>query len=126
MESVYERVGGEDAVRRLVDRFYDVMDEDPEAAVIRAMHPANLANARERLFAFLSGWLGGPPLYWERHGHPRLRMRHAPFPIGDAEALAWMRCMRVALAEVVVDAPLRQSIDEALAGVALHMRNQAT
>src|SRR2546423_1092878 len=92
-ESLYETVGGEQAVRRLVDRFYDLMDTLPEAAGIRALHPPALIGSREKLFLFLTGWMGGPPLYIERHGHPRLRARHLPFPIGEAERDQWLMCM---------------------------------
>lgn len=120
----YQAIGGEAALLRLVDRFYDHMDTLPQAATIRAMHPADLARARQRLFEFLSGWMGGPPLYWERHGHPRLRARHLPFAIDRAAATAWMQCMHRALAEEVADPELRARLESALAGVADHMRNQ--
>ena len=95
----YEILGGAEGVRALVDRFYDLMDELPEAADIRAMHPEDLAESREKLYLFLSGWTGGPPLYMQKHGHPRLRARHLPFPIGIAERDAWMLCMTRALEE---------------------------
>lgn len=120
----YEALGGEEAVRQLVERFYEHMDEDAEALTIRRMHPEDLARAQQRLFEFLSGWLGGPNLYWERHGHPRLRMRHLPFAIDAAARDAWMGCMRKALAETVADDTLRAQLDQALFNVANHMRNQ--
>lgn len=120
----YERLGGEDGVRRLVDRFYDVMDTLPEARPIRDMHPDDLGHARQRLFEFLSGWLGGPQLYWERHGHPRLRRRHMPFPIDRAAAAQWMRCMGIAMEEQIDDAGLRMQLTIAFGKVAQHMRNQ--
>jgi hemoglobin len=93
----YETLGGAEGLRALVDRFYDLMDELPEAAVIRALHEPDLADAREKLFLFLSGWTGGPSLYIEKYGHPRLRARHMPFPIGIAERDQWMLCMTRAL-----------------------------
>ena len=120
----YEALGGEEALRQLVERFYEHMDEDAEALTIRRMHPEDLARAQQRLFEFLSGWLGGPNLYWERHGHPRLRMRHLPFTIDAAARDAWMGCMRKALAETVADDTLRAQLDQALTNVANHMRNQ--
>ena len=120
----YEALGGEEALRHLVERFYEHMDEDAEALTIRRMHPEDLARAQQRLFEFLSGWLGGPNLYWERHGHPRLRMRHLPFAIDAAARDAWMGCMRKALAETVADDTLRAQLDQALFNVANHMRNQ--
>ncbi len=120
----YQALGGDAAVRRLVDRFYDLMDSLPEAATIRAMHATSLDVSRERLYWFLSGWLGGPPLFVEQRGHPRLRARHLPFAIGLAEAAAWMRCMAQALAEQVDDVALRDQLRDAMARLADHMRNQ--
>ncbi len=121
----YERIGGDAAVRRLVDRFYDHMDTLELAAVIRAMHPDDLTSSRQKLYEFMSGWLGGPALYWERHGHPRLRMRHFPFAIDGDAAEAWMQCMWRALHEVVEDDDLRQWLAQRLAQVAVHMVNRA-
>ncbi len=120
----YEAIGGEEAVRRLVDRFYDLMDTLPEAAGVRAMHPKDLRGSRLKLFWFLSGWLGGPQLFVERYGHPRLRMRHAPFAIGESERDQWMLCMRQALSETVDDERLRTFLHDALARLADHMRNR--
>ncbi|MCB9880980.1 MAG: group II truncated hemoglobin [Planctomycetes bacterium] len=124
MDSIYEALGGDEGVRRLVDVFYDTMDVEPVAAEIRAMHPAVLESSRDKLYWFLSGWTGGPQLYVERFGHPRLRMRHLPFAIGDAEAKAWMHCMRHALAVCVEDPGLREHLEGNFAGLAAHMRNQ--
>ncbi|MCA3060006.1 MAG: group II truncated hemoglobin, partial [Rhodocyclaceae bacterium] len=84
-QSPYLLLGGEAAVRRLVDAFYDQMDEDPDFFGIRKLHPASLAASRDKLYMFLTGWLGGPPLYTSEFGHPRLRARHLPFAIGEAE-----------------------------------------
>ncbi len=122
MTSPYDQLG-EDRVRALVDRFYDLMDTLPSAAGVRALHGRDLAPSRTKLFLFLSGWLGGPPLYVSRYGHPRLRARHLPFPIGEPERDAWMLCMDRALTEVV-DEPLRGQLSQALARTADHMRNQ--
>jgi hemoglobin len=93
----YEILGGAEGLRALVDRFYDLMDELPEAKGIREMHAPDLAEAREKLYLFLSGWTGGPSLYIEKYGHPRLRARHVPFPIGISERDQWMLCMTRAL-----------------------------
>jgi hemoglobin len=120
----YERMGGEAGVRRLVDRFYDRMETMPEAAEIRAMHPPDLSRSRLKLFEFLSGWSGGPPLYLEHYGHPRLRARHLPFPIGVQARDQWLFCMNLALEEVVTDTLLRQQLQQAFVGVADHLRNQ--
>ncbi|MEZ4367320.1 MAG: group II truncated hemoglobin [Kofleriaceae bacterium] len=122
--SPYDAIGGDATVRRLVDRFYDLMDTLPEAATVRAMHATSLASSRDKLHLFLTGWLGGPQVYVERYGHPRLRARHLPFAIGTAEAAAWMRCMAQALAEIVDDATVRDQLADALARLADHMRNQ--
>lgn len=123
MSSPYEVVGGAEGVRRLVDCFYDRMDTLPEVASIRAMHPDDLTESREKLTMFLSGWLGGPQLYIERYGHPRLRARHLPFPIDDDAAGQWMRCMSGALDSCVADPALRASLEQSFARVAQHMRN---
>ncbi|MCA9605343.1 MAG: group II truncated hemoglobin [Myxococcales bacterium] len=120
----YARIGGEAGVRALVDRFYDLMDSLPEASHVRAMHARSLKVSRDKLFWFLSGWLGGPQLYVERFGHPRLRRRHFPFAIDTAAAGEWMLCMRRALSETVGDEALRAFLDERLEQLALHMRNQ--
>jgi len=120
----YERLGGEPAVRKLVDRFYDLMDTLPDAKHIRALHPADLADSRDKLFKFLSGWLGGPQLYIEEYGHPRLRARHLPFPIGGAERDAWLLCMAQALAETDMEEPLRSQLLQSLRQTADHMRNR--
>ena len=82
----YERLGGEATVRRLVDRFYQLMDQLAEADDIRKLHADDLTEASGKLFMFLSGWLGGPQLYLEKYGHPRLRQRHMPFNIGEKNA----------------------------------------
>jgi hemoglobin len=121
----YEALGGADAVRGLVDRFYDLMDELPETYGLRQLHPADLTGSRQSLFEFLSGWFGGPPLYIEKKGHPRLRMRHMPFAIGPAERDQWMLCMRTALEEQVSDEALHQGVLNAFVQMADHMVNVA-
>jgi len=121
----YEGLGGADAVRRLVDRFYDLMDELPETHGLRQLHPTDLTGSRQSLFEFLSGWFGGPPLYIEKKGHPRLRMRHMPFAIGPAERDQWMLCMRTALDEQVGDEALHQGVLNAFVQMADHMVNVA-
>ena len=120
----YEQVGGEEGVHRLVDRFYDLMDKLPDAQPIRAMHAKSLRGSREKLFLFLSGWLGGPGLYQQKYGHPMLRRRHLPFPIGRAERDQWMICMTRALEETVEQAGLRRHLKQAFFQVADHMRNR--
>lgn len=118
----YEEIGGEGGTRDLAEAFYDVIEE--ESPTLRAMLPSNTTNTRKKFFMYLSGWLGGPSLYEDRWGHPRLRMRHMPFPIGDPEAVEWMRCMHIALDRVEVDEPLKSFLVEKLQPLARHMRNQ--
>lgn len=121
----YELIGGEPTVRRLVRRFYELMDTLPEAYGIRKLHPADLAGSEDKLYLFLSGWLGGPQLYVEKFGHPRLRGRHLPFPIGESERDQWMLCMREAMTECITDEALRARLDKALTDLADFMRNRA-
>ncbi len=121
----YQRLGGAEVLRALVDRFYDLMDELPEAYAVRRLHPPELAQSREKLFMFLSGWLGGPPLYVEHYGHPLLRARHLPFAIGDAERDQWLECMYQAMADVGIVEPLRSELAGAFFRIADHMRNQS-
>jgi hemoglobin len=120
----FERLGGEPAVRRLVDRFYDLMDTRADAAELRALHPPVLDGSRDKLTWYLTGWLGGPQHYVQRFGHPRLRARHLPFTIRSLERDQWMRCMRQALAECVTDDDLRAHLDTTMDKLAGHMRNQ--
>lgn len=122
--SLYELIGGGTALRTLVDRFYDVMDSAPEAAQIRALHPKSLELSREKLFMFLSGWSGGPSLYMEKYGHPRLRQRHMPFPIGKAERDQWLWCMDKALAESPFDPQLIEYLKGRFAEIANSMQNR--
>lgn len=120
----FEQLGGLDGVRALVDRFYDAMEARPEAAPIRAMHAADLSESRRKLWMFLVGRLGGPPIYVEERGHPRLRARHMPFSIGPAEASQWMFCMDIALNECVTDERLCAELHAFFQEVAAHMHNQ--
>jgi hemoglobin len=121
--TVYAALGGADGIHRLVDRFYELMDELPEAYAARRIHPESLAGANESLFEFLSGWFGGPNLYIEKKGHPRLRRRHLPYAIGPTERDEWMLCMRTALAEQVADQDLRERLSRLFADMADHMVN---
>ena len=123
-DTPYARLGGEAAVRALVDHFYDLMDLEPEYAQLRAVHGTDLAGARDKLFWFLSGWLGGPSLYIERFGHPRLRARHLPFAIGTVERDQWMACMNQAMVETGIDEDLRLRLVQAFFQTADWMVNQ--
>jgi hemoglobin len=121
-DTPYEALGGDVSVRSLVDAFYDVIEE--ESPVLRDMLPRNTSGSRQKLYEYMSGWLGGPPLYTSKRGHPRLRMRHMPFAIGRSEADEWMRCMRVAMDRTGVEGPLRDFLDSKLEPLALHMVNR--
>ncbi|MCA3028272.1 MAG: group II truncated hemoglobin [Rhodocyclaceae bacterium] len=123
-QTPYELLGGEAAVRRLVDAFYDQMDEDPDFFGIRKLHPASLAASRDKLYMFLTGWLGGPPLYTSEFGHPRLRARHLPFAIGEAERDQWMACMAKALEVVGIELSMRERLIASFANTADWMRNR--
>lgn len=120
----FDMMGGEQAVRALVDRFYDLMDLEPAYARLRALHPTQLDGSRDKLFWFLCGWLGGPQHYVDRFGHPMLRARHLPFPIGIAERDQWMSCMTQAMAEVGLDAGFAERLTRSFLGTADWMRNR--
>jgi hemoglobin len=121
---LFERLGGEVGLRALVDRFYDLMDLEPAYAETRALHPTTLEGSRDKLFWFLCGWTGGPDHYIERFGHPRLRARHMPFPIGIRERDQWMACMVQAMQEQGVESTLAARMGEALFSTADWMRNR--
>ncbi len=122
--TLYAAVGGEDGVRRLVERFYALMDTLPEAKAARAIHPPSLEGSAQKLFEYLSGWLGGPPLYVAKYGHPRLRARHLHAPIGQPEIAAWLLCFETALAEVVPDEAVREAMLPQVRQLAAHMANR--
>lgn len=120
----YERLGGDARVRELVERFYDLMELEPGYRELRQVHGNTLESAREKLYLFLSGWLGGPPLYTDRYGHPRLRARHLPFAIGDVERDQWMACMVQAMEEIEVPQDLSGPLRDAFQRTADWMRNK--
>jgi hemoglobin len=120
----FARIGGAMRVACIVDAFYRNMDKLPEATAIRALHPDDLRTSRDVLYKYLVGWLGGPPLYVAERGSPRLRQKHLPFAIGDAERDAWMLCMRLALEEYLDDAQLRGELLQAFVRTANSLRNR--
>lgn len=126
-DTPFERLGGAEAVRTLVEYFYDAMtDLEPELA---RLHPCDaegrIARAsRDRFALFFIGWLGGPQDYTVQHGHPRLRMRHAAVPVDDAMASAWMRSMRAALDRARIEGDVRAFLEEKLADLTLFLRNR--
>ena len=121
----FEWIGGEDKVKALVERFYDLMDLEPAYAQLRAVHGNTLDNARQRLFWFLCGWLGGPQHYTDRFGHPMLRARHLPFSIGVRERDQWLACMQHAMRELQIEPALAQRLADSFFGTADWMRNRA-
>lgn len=119
----FEWIGGESVVRSLVDRFYDLMDLEPGYAALRAVHGSSLDKARDHLFWFLCGWLGGPDYFVERFGHPRLRARHMPFKIGILERDQWLACMDQAMGDTDVPTALRERLKTSFFQTADWMRN---
>jgi len=119
----FEWMGGESAVLALTERFYDLMDLEPAYAALRSVHGPDLTDARQKLFWFLCGWLGGPSHYTERFGHPRLRMRHMPFSIGVRERDQWLACMEQAMQETQVDPLLLERLKASFFQTADWMRN---
>lgn len=119
----YDLMGGDTGIRRLVDRFYDLMDTSPEAANVRALHANSLKQSREKLYLYLTGWTGGPPVYVEKYGHPRLRARHLPFKIGVRERDEWLWCMDQAVNEHDMPDELRAALRQKLHELADFMRN---
>jgi hemoglobin len=123
-QSAFELLGGESRLRELVDRFYDLMDLEPEFAGIRALHPTTLEGSRDKLYWFLCGWTGGPDLYIERFGHPRLRARHLPYSIASSERDQWLRCMAWAMQDVGVPEELQERLMHSFHQTADWMRNR--
>ncbi|ARP95690.1 group II truncated hemoglobin [Bordetella genomosp. 13] len=124
-KTLYELLGGEPAVRAIVERFYDLMDLEPDFRELRAAHGPSLDDARQKLFLFLCGYFGGPNHYIERYGHPRLRARHLPFSIGEIERDQWVACMGRAMQDEGVPPELLDRLLHSFFGVADWMRNRA-
>jgi hemoglobin len=120
----FERIGGDEGLKKLVKLFYDNMDTLPEAKLIRDLHAKDLRSSREKLFMFLSGWMGGPDRYIAAFGHPRLRARHLPFPIGADDRDQWLMCMHKALDEIDVDTVFKEQLMTSFTQTADHMMNK--
>lgn len=121
-ETPYEQMGGDTTVRAISETFYDIIERD--SPVLRAMLPEDTSGSRRKLYQFLSGWTGGPPLYWEEHGHPRLRLRHAPFPIDEGAADEWARVMRDAIDSVEMPERAANFLKQQLSTAALTLINR--
>ena len=125
-QSIYEAIGGIDKVEELVDRFYDLMVLEVNFGELRAMHPLDLSNSREKLKFFLTGWMGGPDIYSPKYGHPMLRARHLPFKIGMKERNQWLACMYQALADCGIEGNIAKQLEESFFNTADWMRNKAS
>jgi hemoglobin len=122
--TLYEAIGGDETVRRLTHRFYELMDTLPEAKNCRAIHPPDLTGSEAKLYDYLTGYLGGPPVYVEKYGHPRLRSRHFMAAIGPRERDEWMLCFRRAMEETIENPALRDIIWPPIERLAFHMQNK--
>jgi len=122
--TTFEKIGGDAAVAQLTARFYDLMDTVPQFAELRALHPEDLKGSRDKLYMFLSGWFGGPDLFVEKFGHPRLRARHMPFEIGTRERDQWVACMVLAMEDVGIEEGIRAKLLENFFNTADFMRNK--
>ena len=120
-ESPFDALGGEAGIRSIVERFYDLIDSD--APTLRAMLPANDSVSRDKLYAYLVEWTGGPELYTPERGHPMMRRRHLPFQIGEEEVETWLACMGRSLDDNAVNGQIRTFLDERLTALAWRMQN---
>lgn len=121
--SLYELAGGDAPFRQLVDAFYRGVEQEP---LLRPMYPADLSASKEHLFLFITQYFGAPPRYNALRGHPRLRMRHAPFVIGEAERDAWVRHMLAAVDEAGFAEPVRSTMLEYFERAATFLINRQT
>ncbi len=124
MQTPYELLGGETGVKALANEFYRVMSQREDAAGIRKMHAPNLSAVSEKLFQFLSGWLGGPQLYLQKHGTICLSNPHAAYAIGSDERDQWLACMDQALDNLNASADLKAMLKEPMFNLADVMRNR--
>lgn len=122
--TLYEAIGGDATVRALAKRFYELMDTLPEARNCRAIHPPSLESSEAKFYDYLTGYLGGPPVYVEKYGHPRLRSRHFGAAIGPAERDEWLFCFRRALNETIENPKLREIIWPPIERLGHHMQNK--
>lgn len=123
VQTQYEQLGGEPGVRAIAERFYTIMESDPQAAELLALHPQPLDDIRQRFFEFLSGWFGGPPLFEQKYGHPRLRARHLPFRVDEKMRDQWLHCMYQVLDEQLTNTLLKQQVKAQFTRLAHHMIN---
>lgn len=124
IQTPYERLGGDEAVRRLCITFYQIMSDTPQTQIIRSMHPKEIKTSEDKLYMFLSGWLGGPPLFEEKFGHPRLKGRHLPYAIGIEERDQWLYCMAQALKTMDLESVFSEQLMAGFVQTADFMRNK--
>lgn len=122
--TLYQAIGGDETVKALAHRFYQLMDTLPEARHVRAVHPPSLPGSEEKFYEYLTGYLGGPPLYTDKRGHPRLRSRHFVAEIGPVERDEWLLCFRRAMDETIANPKLRDIIWPPIERLAFHMQNK--
>ena len=122
--TLYQAIGGDETVKALAHRFYQLMDTLPEARHVRAVHPPSLTGSEEKFYEYLTGYLGGPPLYTDKRGHPRLRSRHFVAEIGPDERDEWLLCFRRAMDETIANSKLRDIIWPPIERLAFHMQNK--
>lgn len=118
--SIYENLGGAEALRRLVEAFYPKVQQDP---LLGPLFPEDITPVMEKQYMFLTQFFGGPSLYSDAYGHPMMRARHLPFPVTPERAEAWLACMREALEEIGISEPLRGIVLQRLSGPAFHFVN---
>lgn len=124
MKKPYELIGGEEGVKRLAKEFYAVMSSRSGAKTIRDMHAADTRQIEEKLYMFLSGWMGGPDLYFEQHGTVCLTKPHASYAIGSEERDQWIACMDQALENTGASEELKAMIKKPMFAIADMMRNK--
>lgn len=123
-ENPYILLGGETGVRALANAFYDVMDEESDASTIRAMHGEKLDDIKEKLYEYLTGWMGGPPLYDDKHGTVCLTDPHAHYHIGPDERDQWLMCMDKALERIDASDELKDMLKVPMRRLANAVQNQ--
>lgn len=122
--TLYDAIGGDETVKALAKRFYELMDRLPEAKACRDIHPPSLEGSEAKFYDYLTGYLGGPPVYVEKYGHPMLRRRHFVAPIGPDERDGWILCFKQAMEDTIENPKLREIIWPPIERLAYHMQNQ--
>ncbi|MDO6619116.1 MULTISPECIES: group II truncated hemoglobin [unclassified Shewanella] len=122
--NAYDLIGGEKTIRLIAQNFYQQMQSREDTQPLLAIHRAPIKDSQQKLFEFLSGWLGGPQLYQQKYGHPALRARHMPFDIDQTMVDQWLTCMEQAIAEAIKKPEHQQVIFQAISQLANNMRNK--